>query len=66
MNAHCAWCRESTREPVAVGIVGQDNSSGGTTYACPTCRWLNNLVPMADWKTPGDGRPQYYPAPIPQ
>lgn len=62
MNAHCAWCRESTREPIPVGIVGQDNSAGGTIHACPICRHLNNLIPMADWKHIGDGRPQYYPA----
>jgi hypothetical protein len=62
VSAHCAWCRESTHDPVAVGTIAQDTSSGGTIHACPTCQYLNNLMPMANWTHPGDGSPQYYPA----
>lgn len=61
MSAHCYQCRGTTGPLIPVGIVGQDNSAGGTIHACQGCRKANRLVPMADWKHVGDGRPQYYP-----
>ncbi|TKA01986.1 hypothetical protein [Actinacidiphila oryziradicis] len=62
MSACCYQCGGTDGALIPVGIVGQDNSAGGTIRACPACRKVNRLVPMADWKYIGDGRPQYYPA----
>jgi hypothetical protein len=66
VTATCYQCRGTAGELIAVGIIGQDNSAGGTLYGCPPCRKANRLVPMADWKRIADGSPQYYPKPPPR
>jgi hypothetical protein len=63
VTASCYQCRKPTSTPVPIGIIAQDAGTGGTVHACRTCVSRHHIVPMADWKYPGDGRPQYYPAP---
>ncbi|TKA13185.1 hypothetical protein [Actinacidiphila oryziradicis] len=66
MTAICYQCRGTAGELIAVGIIGQDNSGGGTLYACAACRKARRLMPMKDWKHIGDGRPQYYSRTVPE
>ncbi|MFH8405607.1 hypothetical protein ACH4FX_12640 [Streptomyces sp. NPDC018019] len=56
MSETCCWCRESTADPVDVGIEHVASAGGRTVYACRTCVKRHGIIPFADHPAGSDGR----------
>ena len=44
----CAWHGGVAENVRLIDVIEQGSGSGGTQFACPTCRQVHHLIPFAD------------------